>query len=128
MLEAALDEATKSGLRTTMHHAQNNVTRVNALTSARWGLTSMEHWYGLPEALFDDQTIQDYPVDYNYSDEQHRFGQAAQVAAQQRRNRHREAVLLARDGLFRQVTLSNIAQDALARRAPDGNATSTANR
>ena len=40
------------------------------------GLDSMEHWYGLPESLFTDRTIQDYPVDYNYADEQWRFGQA----------------------------------------------------
>jgi hypothetical protein len=39
----------------------------------------MEHWYGLPEALFTDRTIQDYPVDYNYSDEQHRFGEAGRL-------------------------------------------------
>ena len=35
------------------------------------GLDSMEHWYGLP-SLFTDRTIQDYPVDYNYADEQWR--------------------------------------------------------
>ena len=39
----------------------------------------MEHWYGLPEALFDDRTIQDYPLDYNYADESHRFGQAGRL-------------------------------------------------
>jgi len=33
----------------------------------------MEHWYGLPEALLDKNTIQDYPLNYNYSNEQHRF-------------------------------------------------------
>ena len=48
-------------------------------TTARWGLTTMEHWYGLPEALFDDRTVQDYPLDYNYNDEQHRFGQAGRL-------------------------------------------------
>ena len=79
VMEAALDEAKKLGLKTTMHHAQNNVARVNVLTSARWGLTSMEHWYGLPEALFDQRTIQDYPVGYNYSNEQDRFGQAGRL-------------------------------------------------
>jgi hypothetical protein len=42
----------------------------------------MEHWYGLPEALFDDKTIQDFPLDYNYNDEQHRFGQAGRLWAQ----------------------------------------------
>jgi hypothetical protein len=39
----------------------------------------MEHWYGLPEALFSDRVIQDYPLDYNYADEQHRFGQAGRL-------------------------------------------------
>ena len=39
----------------------------------------MEHWYGLPEALFDGRTVQDFPLDYNYNDEQHRFGQAGRL-------------------------------------------------
>jgi hypothetical protein len=43
------------------------------------GLTSMEHWYGLPEALFTERTIQDYPLDYNYQNEQHRFGEAGRL-------------------------------------------------
>jgi len=49
------------------------------LKSARAGLTSMEHWYGLPEALFTDRTVQDYPVDYNYQNEQDRFGEAGRL-------------------------------------------------
>jgi len=82
IMEAALDEAEAQDLGTAMHHAQLNVTRVDALTSASWGLTSMEHWYGLPEALFDDRTVQDYPLDYNYNNEQDRFGQAGRLWAQ----------------------------------------------
>jgi len=82
ILEAALDEAGKRGLRTAMHHAQLEVARANVLDTARWGLTTMEHWYGLPEALFDERTIQDYPADYNYNDEQHRFGEAGRLWAQ----------------------------------------------
>jgi hypothetical protein len=39
----------------------------------------MEHWYGLPEALFDGRTVQDYPLDYNYNDEQHRFAEAGRL-------------------------------------------------
>ena len=42
----------------------------------------MEHWYGLPEALFDDRTVQDYPADFNYQNEQHRFGEAGKLWAQ----------------------------------------------
>ncbi|HXU31675.1 MAG TPA: amidohydrolase family protein, partial [Thermoanaerobaculia bacterium] len=72
-------EAKKLGLRSACHHAQLYVSRVNVLDSARWGLTSMEHWYGLPEALFVDRTIQNYPVDYNYADESDRFGEAGRL-------------------------------------------------
>ncbi len=79
VMRAALDEAGKQGLGSAMHHAQLNVTGWNALDSARAGLTTMEHWYGLPEALFEDRVIQDYPPGYNYSDEQHRFGEAGRL-------------------------------------------------
>ncbi len=54
---------------------------MNVLTTARWGLTTMEHWYGLPEALFDDRTVQNYPPAYNYFNEQDRFGQAGRSVA-----------------------------------------------
>lgn len=79
VLEAAFSEAKKQNLRTAFHHAQLSVSRVNVLTSARWGLNSMEHWYGLPEALFDDRLVQDYPLDYNYANEQDRFGEAGRL-------------------------------------------------
>lgn len=79
---AAIDEANKLGLGTMTHHAQTRVVYNNALTSARLGLTSMTHWYGLPEALFTDQIIQDYPLDYNYNNEQHRFEEAGRLWAQ----------------------------------------------
>jgi imidazolonepropionase-like amidohydrolase len=79
ILAALLDEAKKRGLRSACHHAQLDVAWNNVLQSARLGLTSMEHWYGLPEALFDDRTVQDYPLDYNYGNEQHRFGQAGRL-------------------------------------------------
>jgi Amidohydrolase family len=82
VLQAAFEELKKQGMRSACHHAQLDVARVNVLTTARWGLTSMEHWYGLPEALFDGQTVQDYPADYNYSNEAHRFAQAGRLWAQ----------------------------------------------
>jgi imidazolonepropionase-like amidohydrolase len=78
-MRAALDEARLQGLRSAMHHAQMSVVRWNVLDSARAGLTSMEHWYGLPEALFEGRIVQDYPADYNYLDEQNRFGQAGRL-------------------------------------------------
>ena len=79
VLEAALDEARKRGMRSAMHHAQLAVVQANVLDTARWGLTTMEHWYGLPEALFTQRQIQDYPLDYNYNNEQHRFGEAGRL-------------------------------------------------
>ncbi|WP_353562861.1 amidohydrolase family protein [Longimonas sp.] len=79
IMEAALDEAQQHDLGTAMHHAQLNVTRVDALQSATWGLTTMEHWYGLPEALFTDRTVQDYPTDYNYNNEMDRFREAGRL-------------------------------------------------
>lgn len=79
IMEAALDEANKHGLGTAAHHAQLNVAWMNVLDSSKMGLTTMEHWYGLPEALFDDRTIQHYRLDYNYMNEQHRFEEAGKL-------------------------------------------------
>ncbi|MEM1408919.1 MAG: amidohydrolase, partial [Bacteroidota bacterium] len=61
IMAAALDENKKLGLRSACHHAQMDVVRWNVLNSARAGLTTMEHWYGLPEALFTDRVVQHYP-------------------------------------------------------------------
>jgi imidazolonepropionase-like amidohydrolase len=79
IMAAALDENKKLGLGSACHHAQLSVARWNVLHSARAGLTSMEHWYGLPEALFEDRTVQNYPLDYNYQNEQHRFEEAGKL-------------------------------------------------
>jgi imidazolonepropionase-like amidohydrolase len=79
IMAALLDEAKQNGLGTQAHLAQTGVARMNVLDAARLGLGSMEHWYGLPESLFGDRTIQDYPFDYNYSDEYHRFAHAGRL-------------------------------------------------
>jgi hypothetical protein len=79
VFRAALAENKKLGLRSACHHAQLEVARMNVLATAQAGLTSMEHWYGLPEAMFDDKTIQNYPVDYNYNNEQNRFEEAGKL-------------------------------------------------
>jgi imidazolonepropionase-like amidohydrolase len=81
-MKAALDEAKKHDLETAMHHAQLSVVDLDVLDTARMGLSSMEHWYGLPESLFVDRRVQDYPPGYNYSNEQDRFGQAGRLWAQ----------------------------------------------
>ncbi|WP_448548076.1 amidohydrolase family protein [Thalassotalea fusca] len=79
IMKVALDEINKQGMRSMMHHAQLDVTNMNVIDSARLGLTTMEHWYGLPEALFEHQHIQNYSPDYNYNDEQNRFGEAGRL-------------------------------------------------
>jgi imidazolonepropionase-like amidohydrolase len=79
ILGALLDEANKLHLGSTTHLSQMGVAQSNILTAARLGLRGMEHWYGLPEALFVDRTVQDFPPSYNYANEQDRFGQAGRL-------------------------------------------------
>jgi hypothetical protein len=79
IMQAALEENKKLGLRSACHHAQLGVARWNAKNSAEAGLTTLEHWYGLPEALMEERTIQNYPAEYNYANEQHRFEEAGKL-------------------------------------------------
>jgi imidazolonepropionase-like amidohydrolase len=79
LIEAAIDQARKLGMKTMYHHSQVSVVRTNVLDTARMGLDSMEHWYGLPEAMFEDRRVQDYPLGYNYNNEQDRFAQAGRL-------------------------------------------------
>lgn len=79
VMDAAIRENKKLGLRSCAHHAQTDVARWNVLSSAKAGMTSMEHWYGLPEALFTDKTVQQFPLDYNYNSEQNRFEEAGKL-------------------------------------------------
>ena len=78
-LEAAITEAKKLGIGAMFHHSQIAVTRWTVLDSAKAGLDSMEHWYSLPEVMFEEQTVQHYPLDYNYNNEQHRFVEAGKL-------------------------------------------------
>jgi imidazolonepropionase-like amidohydrolase len=79
IMEALIDEARRHGLGTQAHLGQMGVARMDALDAARLGLGSLEHWYGLPEALFVDRSVQDFRSDYNYNDEYHRFGEAGRL-------------------------------------------------
>lgn len=78
-IKAVIEEAKKHGLGTMAHLSQTTVARLDALNAARLGLGSLEHWYGLPEAMFAHQTVQNYPNDYNYSNEHNRFSQAGRL-------------------------------------------------
>ncbi len=79
IMSALIDEAKKNNLGTTAHLDQMGVVRMNARDAVRLGLGTVTHFYGLLESLLKDTTIQPYPVDQNYNDEQHRFGQAAHL-------------------------------------------------
>ncbi|MFC1555806.1 amidohydrolase family protein [candidate division KSB1 bacterium] len=77
--ETVLSESNALGLRVACHLSQSAVGRTNMLDLARMGLSTMEHWYGLPESFLANSTIQDWPVDAVYNNEQHRFGQAGRL-------------------------------------------------
>lgn len=79
IMEALIDEANKQDLGTTTHLVQNVVTNEYISDMTRWGLGSVEHWYGIPEALFEDRTIQDFSPNYNYNNEYDRFNEAGEL-------------------------------------------------
>ena len=79
IMEALIDEAHKHGLGTVAHLDQMGIARMTARDASRAGLDMMTHYYGLFESLLKDYSIQDWPLDYNYNDEQHRFGNVARL-------------------------------------------------
>ena len=79
IMAALLDEAKKFNLGSTAHLDQMGVVRMNARDASRLGLGTLTHYYGLFESLLKDYSIQPYPVNQNYNDEQHRFGQVARL-------------------------------------------------
>lgn len=72
---AVLDEAKKQGLRVAQHMA---VDEVNAWDAAANGLTSIEHWYGVPDAAILNGA-QQFPSNFNYADEGMRFRWAGRL-------------------------------------------------
>lgn len=79
IMAALLDEADQLSLGTVAHLGQMGVARMTAADAADLGLDEMTHYYGLMESMLDEHTIQDWPVDYNYSNEYDRFGQVARL-------------------------------------------------
>jgi hypothetical protein len=77
--KALLTEARKRGLRSSCHHTVSTTSRVNALDSAKMGLTSTEHFLGLAEAISSNGAEQNYPYDYNFDDELMRVRQDANM-------------------------------------------------
>jgi imidazolonepropionase-like amidohydrolase len=79
IMKALITTARNLGLGTAAHLAQTGIARMNARDAARLGLHSLEHYYGLFDALLADYSVQPYPPDYNYNDEQDRFSQVARL-------------------------------------------------
>ena len=77
IMAALIDEAQKHGLGTTAHLAQTGVAQMNAIDAVRLGLGTVTHFYGVFESMYETNDVQPWPVDFNYNDEQWRFGQVA---------------------------------------------------
>lgn len=75
LLAPMLEEARKLGLPVA-HHA--GVEETNAWDDIRYGTSSIEHWYGVPDAAILDRR-QNFPAEYNYSDEVDRFRYAGRL-------------------------------------------------
>ncbi|MCP5052383.1 MAG: amidohydrolase family protein [bacterium] len=74
-LEALLDEAKKQGLRVA-HHI--GVEETDVRDDIRIGVTtSIEHWYGIPDAALEGS--QRFPFNYDYHNETHRFRYAGHL-------------------------------------------------
>jgi imidazolonepropionase-like amidohydrolase len=69
VMEAMEDEAHKLSLRVA-HHA--GVAETNAWDDIKFGTTSIEHWYGIPDVAIENG-VQNFPPGYNYNDEVDRF-------------------------------------------------------
>ena len=77
LMAAELDEAKKLGLGSTAHLQQTGVAQMNADEATRLGLQTVTHFYGLFESIYENNSVQPWPVDMNYNNEQDRFGQVA---------------------------------------------------
>lgn len=75
VMDTLLNAARMAGLRTA-HHA--GVEETNAWDDARFLTTSIEHWYGIPDAALPEGA-QAFPPGYNYSNELDRFRHAGRL-------------------------------------------------
>lgn len=71
-------EAHRLGLRTA-HHAA--VAETNAWHDIKYGTTSIEHWYGIPDAALKDG-VQNFPGSFNHQYEVDRFRYAGHLFRQ----------------------------------------------
>jgi cytosine/adenosine deaminase-related metal-dependent hydrolase len=75
ILAALEEEAHSVGLRVA-HHV--GVEETNAWDDIRLGTTSIEHWYGIPDAAIESGR-QSFPSTYNYNNEVDRFRYAGRL-------------------------------------------------
>src|ERR1700678_1847013 len=76
-MQAMEDEAHKPDVQLRIaHHA--GVEETNAWDDIRFGTTSIEHWYGIPDAAIEDGG-QHFPSSYNYNNETDRFRYAGHL-------------------------------------------------
>ena len=68
IMEAIVDESKKLGLMVA-HHAA--VEETDARDVAAFGVTTVEHWYGIPDAALKGS--QNFPPSYNFNNESDRF-------------------------------------------------------
>ena len=74
IMAAVTDEATKLGLKVA-HHI--GVEEIDARDAAEFGVDTIEHWYGIPDAALKGS--QNFPPSYNYNNESDRFRWAGRL-------------------------------------------------
>ena len=75
---AAAEAVEEAGGVTTVHIRPSNTSVIDAVDAARLGVTFIKHHYGLAESALPRE-VQDFPRDYLYDNEQHRFREAGRV-------------------------------------------------
>ncbi|MEJ7622478.1 MAG: amidohydrolase family protein [Pyrinomonadaceae bacterium] len=75
LMAPMMDEAKKMGMRVAHH---TGVEETNIWDDIKFGTTSIEHWYGIPDGAIEAGR-QNFPSDYNYNDEVDRFRYAGRL-------------------------------------------------
>ena len=92
LLAAVCAAVTAEGGITTFHIPPSTTNMIDAVDAARAGVTMIEHLYGYAEAALPG--TQDFPRDYDYDNENHRFRQAGRVWLQAGQDPRTRAKLL----------------------------------
>lgn len=75
---AAAEAVRKAGGVTGVHIPPSNTAVIDAVDAARLGVDMILHHYGYAESSLD-RTVQDFPDEYHYDDENDRFRRAGEV-------------------------------------------------